>query len=145
MSKHDAQGQWIKGEVERRAQLSYEKAQKAHEQLNNLMVRREAFTPTAFREAVATQYSNYLWSRTNHYLKYGSDEATAVLTGDRQPDTADPITALRNLITGVLPPSPYRNDDRWPMDQAFHRIEMQAWEDWKRSCEELLTKEPARV
>jgi hypothetical protein len=35
---------------------------------------------------------------------------------------------LRDLIAGVLPPVPYREDGRWPMDRAFHRIEMQALE-----------------
>ncbi|MEW2494361.1 hypothetical protein AB0942_12570 [Streptomyces nodosus] len=63
MSRHDVRGRWIKGEVERRAQLSYEKAQGVHEQLNDLMMRHEAFTPTMLREAVATQYSDHLWSR----------------------------------------------------------------------------------
>jgi hypothetical protein len=76
MSEHHVRWRWIKGEVDRIARVSCERALKAAGRPADPT----EFAPTAVREAVAARYYAVLWSRTSHYLTSGSDQVTAVLT-----------------------------------------------------------------
>ncbi|WP_175254910.1 hypothetical protein [Streptomyces lunaelactis] len=103
----------------------------------------DAHTPFSFGQAAANQYLDALWERTKTYVSTGT-EGAYVIGDDRLPDTADPAAALQTLVDSVEPPVPYRGDD-FPMDRAFHEIEMQAYGDWKAACRDILAKERQTV
>jgi hypothetical protein len=133
------QARRIKAEVNRLAGIARDRHLAINQAIAEAVRRGDAHTPFSFGQAAANQYADALWERTKTYVNTGTEGPYAI-GDDRLPDTADPAAALHALVELVKPPRPYRGDD-FPMDRAFHEIEMLAYEDWRAACRDVLAKE----